>query len=425
MQKFLAICIASTLAICTCSETVDAQPKPLAPGVLKIIPANIDARDSYSLPLPLTGLECENYEPNYAPVVETLFGQTRNNVFFRDVYQYELGFLPLRQAVLQLANDSGGLSSENVWYMIYRIRNTGSNLTYDKVQDEKTGHVNHVLKRDGEDFEINSRFIPHFYLNGWVKGAGQQYSRVTYLDQIDHEAISKIRKIEDRNRVLFDKVEMMNAKFPVIKSLSDDGVWGVAVWRNVDPKIDYVTVQIRGLTNAYRIHARSDGEREFKHRYLQLNFWRPGDRVRQDEDEITYGIPLVDDPIRQIEICQKYQLPGPLVRGYIKSPAADREVLVVEMDAEIQFTSFKSSLTPPLDEGMLPESIRMEFEKSGVEIPANTKVSTQIPERKWSLTGKVNGEDRDLTIVVEPQYWEPKGEGIRFINSLEHLWIYR
>ena len=70
-----------------------AQPKPLAPGVLKVIPASIDARDSYSLPLPLQGLDALAYSPNFAPVLDTLHGQTQNVVFFRDVWQYEFGFL--------------------------------------------------------------------------------------------------------------------------------------------------------------------------------------------------------------------------------------------------------------------------------------------------------------------------------------------
>ena len=420
MQRFLAICVA-VLALLNPGAEVLGQPRPLAPGVLKIIPANIDVRDSHSLPLPLLGLESENYSPNFAPMLDTLHGQTKNVVFFRDVWQYEFGFLSLRQISIKLP---GSNSPENVWYMVYRIRNTGSNVSYDHVQKADSRHVNHELQTNKEDFEIKSKFIPHFYLNGWIKTSGE-YQRVSYLDQIDQDATAQIRAAEDRNRVLFDKVAMMNAKFPVVKSSADDGIWGVAVWRNVDPRIDYVSVQVRGLTNAYRIHTTADGERKFKYRNLQLNFWRPGDTVRQDEDEITFGIPLVDDPIRQIEICEKYELPGPLVRGYVKSPSADQDVLVVEMDAKVQFTSFKSSVTPPLDEGKLPAEIRAEFAKAGISIPQNVKVTQEIPEQKWSLTGKVDDEDRSLIIELEPQYWEPKGEGIRFINSLEYLWTYR
>ena len=100
------------------------QPKRLAPGVLKIIPANIDARDSFSLPMPLKGLESEKYSPNFAPVLDTVHGQSQNVIFFRDVWQYEFGFLGLRQVELPLPTDEG-IKTKNVWYLVYRIRNTG------------------------------------------------------------------------------------------------------------------------------------------------------------------------------------------------------------------------------------------------------------------------------------------------------------
>ncbi|MEM7785920.1 MAG: hypothetical protein AAF623_21405, partial [Planctomycetota bacterium] len=59
------------------------QPKPLAPGVLKLIPTTIDARDTYSLPMPLLGLDSKPFQPNFAPFLDTLHEQTQNVVFFR------------------------------------------------------------------------------------------------------------------------------------------------------------------------------------------------------------------------------------------------------------------------------------------------------------------------------------------------------
>ncbi|MEM9412553.1 MAG: hypothetical protein AAGA30_15675, partial [Planctomycetota bacterium] len=410
-----------------CNGQLTGQPKPLASGVLKVIPPNIDVRDSYSLPLPLENLESQTFTPNYAPVLDTLNGQTKNVVFFRDVWQYEFGFLGLRQQRVQTHDQQGKAKTENVWYLVYRIRDTGKNMSYEKVQeDQRFDHIKNELKRDQDDFEVKSRFLPHFYLTGWVKPDDGDYERVVYRDQIDPIVLNQIRLAEDRNRQLLDKFEMMNSQIPRVKSANDDGIWGVAIWKDIDPRIDYVSVIVRGLTNAYRFDtSSSSSERKFKYRNLQLNFWRPGDRVNQTDDDITYGIPLVDDPIRQIEICQKYRLPGPLLRGYIQSQSANQNVLALEMDAEIQFSTFQSSVTPPLDKGALPESIRQGFANSGVEIPANVKVKPVIPGQKWTLPGKVNGVTQTLILMVEPQYWEPAGDGIRFINSLEHLWIYQ
>ena len=223
MQRFLVICLSVLVTQVVGTGTTFAQAKRLAPGVLKIIPADMDVRDSHSLPLPLLGLGAESFTPNFAPVLDTLHGQSQNVVFFRDVWQYEFGFLGLRQIRLNLP---GNNRAKNVWYMVYRIRNTGKNISYDAVKSDNSRHVNHVLKTNQQDFEINSRFIPHFYLNGWIKGENDDYQRVTYLDQLNHDALSQIRLAEDRNRVLFGKVEMMNAKFPVVKSSGDDGNLG-------------------------------------------------------------------------------------------------------------------------------------------------------------------------------------------------------
>ena len=143
------------------------------------------------------------------------------------------------------------------------------------------------------------------------------------------------------------------------------------------------------------------------------------------DDKITYGIPLVDNPARQIEICKHYHLPGPLIRGYLVSESADQNVLIAELDANIQFSDFKSTITPTLEKGEIPEEIRTAFQNAGVEIPAGTKVVSLVKDRKWSFEAPWNDEPHQFLLEVEPQYWEPQLEGIRFIKSLDHLWIYR
>ena len=79
-------------------------------------------------------------------------------------------------------------------------------------------------------------------------------------------------------------------------------MWGVATWTDVDPRIDFFSVYVGGLTNAYRWerHARAPikpGDppgkgRQFARKMLQLNFWRPGDELQPIERELRYGVPL-------------------------------------------------------------------------------------------------------------------------------------
>ena len=87
---------------------------------------------------------------------------------------------------------------------------------------------------------------------------------------------------------------------PVSTEYEDNSVWGIATWTGVDPRSDFFSVFIQGLTNAYRWQdppgAYQDGDppmtgRRFTYKTLQLNFWRAGDAIETREDEIRFGVP--------------------------------------------------------------------------------------------------------------------------------------
>ena len=73
----------------------------------------------------------------------------------------------------------------------------------------------------------------------------------------------------------------------------------MAIWEDIDPEIDYLSVHVGGLTNAYRWKDAPQGfqegdppgkGRKFFRKTLQLNFWRPGDAVAENEREIRFGV---------------------------------------------------------------------------------------------------------------------------------------
>ena len=111
------------------------------------------------------------------------------------------------------------------------------------------------------------------------------------------------------------------------------------------------------------------------------------------------------------------------MRGYhINKDAADLEVLVTETDAQVSLKTFQSELTPELDKGTLPPAVLKDFQQAGFQITPNTKVKTIVPGKRWSFS---QGDERFI-VALEPQYWERKDDkSIRFIKSLDHLWIYR
>jgi len=93
----------------------------------------------------------------------------------------------------------------------------------------------------------------------------------------------------------------------------------------------------------------------------------------------------------------------------------------MEADAMVSMEDFKSALSPILDKGNLPEVLTNAFAEAGITVSRDAGVDTLIEGKKWAFKqGK-----SDIELVLEPQFWEPDFEGIRFIKSLDSLWIYR
>lgn len=399
------------------------QARELAPGVLKTIPTTLDVRDSFSLPMPLPGINAQPYQPQTLPRQVTLHERSRRVVLFRDVWQYEFSFTGLRQMARPIRQPNGQVTQENIWYMVYRIRNLGKSMGFEQVKaNPNFDRQLYELQKNKQAADTKTDFLPRFTIEGWVIPAEKtEYEKAVYRDFIDPALVKRVQQKEDPGRRLLSTIEMSQVNLPVIQDPAADGAWGVAVWRDVDPRIDYLSVYVSGLTNAYRIKQDANGKIELDQKTLQLNFWRAGDTVSEAEDEVDYGIPLVNDARRQVLITRRYALPGPILRVYHESPTANRSVLIAETDGQVSLETFDSALTPKLDQGELPDAVSVAIEGSGLEIPGNVALKTLIPGQKWSM----NMGEEVYTLALEPQYWEPDFGKIRFIKSLDHLWIYR
>ena len=93
----------------------------------------------------------------------------------------------------------------------------------------------------------------------------------------------------------------------------------------------------------------------------------------------------------------------------------------METDGLVNMKDFKSALSPILDKGNLPTAVIEAFTESGFTVDSEVGVDTLIEGKKWAFKqGK-----SDIELVLEPQFWEPDFGGIRFIKSLDSIWIYR
>jgi hypothetical protein len=262
-----------------------------APGVLTTIPPQLDRQDAISTHDVVEIRADKNlaWTPSSTTKSRTLFEMAKDAVFVNDVWCLELSFKPLRMIQVDVPQPSGRLQRKNIWYMVYRVRNTGAGLT-GKVEPDGS-----FVTADKATDSI--KFIPEFVLVSHDRAAGERV-RKAYLDRIVATALEPIRRRELPQGELLHSADMPLQELRIEAGRAQRGAWGVAMWEDVDPQIDFFSVYVRGLTNAYQWTdpegAFQQGNppgtgRKFTHKTLQLNFWRPGDELDQNEREIRYG----------------------------------------------------------------------------------------------------------------------------------------
>ncbi len=416
--------------------TTSAQAqKSFAPGVLKVIKPVINGRDAHSLPMALPGIsqeyidQAEKTQWNTIDDTDTLRGQTRSVIFHRDVWQHEFSFLPLRQLNVTAANLSGELRAKNIWYMVFRVRNVGANVSHELIEDPKFGTIDYEPQQNVKSLDpitLSDRFFGSFQLSGWVQDPDTgEYRELTYSDRVSPKIGKLVRAEEDPGQPLLDKVQLAQSileRYP--ESTDEGGTWGVVVWYNVNPNLDFVSLKISGLTNAYRMEINPDKTITFENKKLQLNFYRPGDGIDQPDDRIQYGIPLTDDPQEQMEIARRYHLPGPVILGEVMDENSLRSKLIFETDAGLN-EDFDSTVAAALDNGTIPDGVTTGFVNAGFNLGANATLETKIPGQQWQINDTVDGKSRSFVIKLKPEFWEKNIDGgIRFIKSLDYLWVY-
>lgn len=290
LHKYLICTIALGLVGSLGHAQVVTPPRQLAPGVITTI-RDLSVDDDVIDPPReftelLSSIEPRVWKPNTAPSSQILLEKAKSVIFRRTVYSLEFGFKPLRVV---------RIDGVDVWYLPYFVRNIGA------ARSPKLT-VGSELQIETVPEEVT--FVPTFVLRSHDLGE----------ERVDQVLPAAVRVIAAKERVpgrLHDSESISREPIPVS---TEAEVWGVATWVGVDPRSDYISVYVQGLTNAYRLApTEGDGRRKVLSKSLQLNFWRSGDAIRLSEQEITYGIPLYpDDAPRQQEVLDAYQLKKPL-----------------------------------------------------------------------------------------------------------------
>lgn len=162
--------------------------------------------------------------------------------------------------------DVPGQGRKLLWYMVYRVTNK-----------DKDGAAR--------------RFVPKFTL---VDDKGN-----AYLDAIIPKAERAIQSREDPLRPLGNSV---TATLNDLEASVDEGdqqpFYGVAIWKDVNPRLNSFDILIEGLSNGFKelkdpttgepVKDPVTGQTKAQRKTLQLKFARPGDEFNQNEREVRY-----------------------------------------------------------------------------------------------------------------------------------------
>jgi hypothetical protein len=285
----LAACFAASASAADASS----EPRPFAPGVLTTIAPDFSPDETVSTHDVVEIRENPNvqWKPELLTESRTLYGMSGDVKFRRDVWCLEFSFKPLRMIKVDVPLASGKVENRMIWYMVYAVKNTGRTMVPVEGKDGV------FTAATGQGAPV--RFIPSFVLESQDREATGGRVNKAYLDRVIPAAYDAIRAREAHDHSLLNSAQMATQLIPVSDERADRSVWGYVTWEQIDPRIDFFSIYVGGLTNAYQwvdpagAHDPNDPpahDRKFVRKTLQLNFWRPGDEFSQDESAIRYGV---------------------------------------------------------------------------------------------------------------------------------------
>ena len=164
---------------------------------------------------------------------------------------------------------------EWIWYMAYRAINRTIDRRIDATDTDPQN-----------DYDVQPRrplFVPAFTL---VTSKGANGAAQIVSDTVIPEAEPLIRAREKRELKNSVTVVREIPKLTPVGAKAEEIIYGVAMWRGVDPETDFFTVFMGGFSNGYRVTKGPDDQPLTERRTIMQEFWRPGDRFDQKEIEI-------------------------------------------------------------------------------------------------------------------------------------------
>lgn len=186
----------------------------------------------------------------------------------------EVSLKPLRMIYVETVDpETGEKSLEPIWYLVYRA-------VHRPVSRPVPGIDENRIPVNDEDPLPQPMFVPEFTLV--ADDNGEQFF---YQDEIIPRVQKEIVKREDRE--LKNSVQITGPLPPPTprEAGNENALYGVALWRGVDPEADHYTIFLEGFSNGFRRMNGPDGEAMIARKTIAVDYWRPGDKFKLRETE--------------------------------------------------------------------------------------------------------------------------------------------
>lgn len=222
------------------------------------------------------------------------------------LFEMEVTFKSMRMRWVNITDpkDPTKKTRERVWYLVYKAVNRKLDVPDD----------GGLVAKNEEDEIKPPYFIPRFTL---VTTDNNEYK--IYRDVVIPEAIADIRKRESRYEGQGPLINTVDAAKPVpqpvaITDKQQNAIYGVAMWRGVDPKTDYFTIYMSGFSNAFMDRKSAEQLNVEQLRRLNLELGRKAeDLASLDKDQLLallFPKLGMDEQVYRKVIVQKFKRPG-------------------------------------------------------------------------------------------------------------------
>ncbi len=267
--------------------------RQLGKGVLTVVPPDEsvdDVAQVFNLHELAQG-RGDAWDPDHAPSHETLIGMARDRQFLRDIWCLEFAYKPPRTITVDVPEEGLTVRKEKVWYLVYRVRNVGGRrVVFQKDTEGNDDRTRPQLQRLDD---LSIPFEPQFIFETH-EALSRDEGILEHRDFLDRLVPTAMEPIARREKIpleyLHDSIGIADRPLA-----PEEERWGVAVWQEVDPRIDFFTIFIYGLTNSMQWRHDAQLEADFEHEpeyerreleCLRLDFYHPGDEAHGDFEEV-------------------------------------------------------------------------------------------------------------------------------------------